>query len=87
MEPAYTVKEILDIQFRGIDHKLDTISNTLKDQNNHFEKRFLQVEKEIGELRDQVQELKTENARYKTIWGIGATIGATVFAFTLNRLF
>jgi uncharacterized protein YdcH (DUF465 family) len=87
MEPAYTVKEILDIQFRGIDHKLDAISNTLKDQNAHFEKRFLQVEKELGELRDQVQELKTENARYKTIWGIGATVGATIFAFTLNRLF
>lgn len=87
MEPAYTVKEILDIQFRGIDHKLDAISNTLKDQNAHFEKRFLQVEKELGELRDQVQELKTENARYKTIWGIGATIGASLVAFTLNRLF
>ena len=87
MEPAYTVKEILDIQFRGIDHKLDAISNTLKDQNAHFEKRFLQVEKEIVDLRDQVQELKTENARYKTIWGIGATIGASLVAFTLNRLF
>ncbi len=87
MEPAYTVKEIMDIQFRAIDAKLDDIKSTLKDQNTHFEKRFVQIERELGDLKDDVNNLKTENARYKTIWGIGATVGATIFAYVLNRMF
>lgn len=79
-EPTYTIKEIMDIQFKGIDHKLDDIKNTLKDQNVQTEKRFAQIEKDIDELR-------IESARYKTIWGIGATIGASLVAFTLNKIF
>lgn len=80
MEPTYSIKEIMELQFKGIDHKLDAISNTLKDQNVQTEKRFAQIEKDIDELR-------IESARYKTIWGIGATVGASLVAFTLNKIF
>ena len=80
MEPTYSIKEIMELQFKGIDHELDAISNTLKDQNIQTEKRFAQIEKGIDELR-------IESARYKTIWGIGATLGASLVAFTLNKIF
>ena len=80
MEPSYTIKEIMELQFKGIDHKMDSILSTLKDQNVQTEKRFAQIEKDIDDLR-------LESARYKTVWGIGATIGATIIAFTLNRIF
>ena len=70
----------MELQFKGIDHKLDAIVNTLRDQNVQTEKRFAQIEKDIDDLR-------IESARYKTIWGIGATIGATIIAFVLNRIF
>lgn len=87
MEPAYTVKEILDIQFRAIEVKLDNISSTLKDQHTHFEKSILKLEKEIVDVREEIATLKDDNARYKTLLGIGATLGATVFTFLLNRIF
>lgn len=70
----------MELQFKGIDHKLDSISNTLKDQNVQVEKRFAQIEKDIDELR-------LESARYKTIWGIGATVGASLIAFFANKIF
>ena len=80
MEPSYTIKEIMELQFRGIDHKMDAILNTLKDQNIQTEKRFTQIEKDIDDLR-------MESAKYKTVWGIGATIGASLVAFVLNKIF
>lgn len=80
MEPSYTIKEIMELQFKGIDHKMDSILSTLKDQNIQIEKRFAQVEKDINDLR-------LENAKYKVIWGIGATIGATLITFLINRIF
>lgn len=70
----------MELQFKGIDHKLDAIVNTLKDQNIQVEKRFAQIEKDIDDLR-------LESAKYKTIWGIGATIGASLVAFVLNKVF
>lgn len=70
----------MELQFKSMDHKLDTIVNTLKDQNIQVEKRFAQIEKDIDDLR-------LESAKYKTIWGIGATIGASLVAFMLNKIF
>ena len=70
----------MDLQFKSMDHKMDAILATLKDQNIQTEKRFTQIEKDIDELR-------LESARYKTVWGIGATIGATLIAFVLNKIF
>ena len=80
MEPTYSIKEIMELQFKSMDHKLDTIFSTLKDQNVQTEKRFTQIEKDIDDLR-------METARYKTIWGIGATVGASLIAFFANRIF
>ena len=70
----------MELQFKSMDHKLDTIVATLKDQNIQTEKRFTQIEKDIDELR-------LESARYKTVWGIGATIGASLVAYVANRIF
>lgn len=70
----------MELQFKGIDHKLDSIVMTLKDQNIQTEKRFAQIEKDIDELR-------VESAKYKTIWGIGATVGASFIAYLANRIF
>lgn len=70
----------MELQFKGIDHKMDAILATLKDQNIQTEKRFSQIEKDIDDLR-------MESARYKTVWGIGATIGASLVAFMLNKIF
>lgn len=80
MEPTYSIKEIMELQFKGIDHKLDTIASTLKDQTVQTEKRFKQIE-------DDIEELRLESAKYKTVWGIGATIGASLIAFFANKLF
>jgi hypothetical protein len=80
MEPTYTIKEIMELQFKGIDHKLDVIASTLKEQNTQTEKRFKQIEEDIEELR-------LESAKYKTVWGIGATVGASLIAFFANRIF
>jgi len=79
-EPTYTLKEIIELQFSNQAKELVDIKNLLKDQNIQFEKRFASIEKDIDELR-------LDNARYKMIVGIGATIGATVFTFLLNRIF
>ena len=70
----------MELQFKGIDHKMDSILATLRDQNIHTEKRFSQIEKDIDDLR-------MESARYKTVWGIGATVGASLIAFFANRIF
>ena len=80
MEPSYSIKEIMELQFKSMDHKMDAILATLKDQNVQTEKRFAKIEKDIDDLR-------METARYKTIWGIGATVGASLIAFFANRIF
>lgn len=80
MEPTYSIKEIMELQFKGIDHKMDAILQTLKENSTQTEKRFAQIEKDIDDLR-------IESARYKTIWGIGATVGASLVAYFANRIF
>lgn len=77
-EPTYTVKEIIELQFRALGKDIQEIKNTLQKQNENTEARFNRIEQEIDELR-------VESARYKTIWGIGATLGASFVAFVLNR--
>jgi hypothetical protein len=80
MEASYSTKEIIEMQFNTIRGDLREIKDTLKAQNVQTEIRFSKIEKEIDELR-------IENARYKTIWGIGATIGASVVAIITNKFF
>jgi hypothetical protein len=77
-EPNYTIKEIIELQFNTLRIDLQEIKTTLKDQNLQTERRFTKVEKEL-------EDLKVEVARYKVIWGVGATIGASVIAFILNK--
>lgn len=77
-EPMYSVKEIIELQFKNLSKEMTEIKDLLKDQNVQFEKRFASIEKDIDELH-------VDSARYKTIWGIGATVGASVIAFALNR--
>jgi hypothetical protein len=87
MEPIYSIKEIMEIQFKGIDHKLDAIVHALKDQNDQSDKQFARLDREIAGLKSEIELLKDANARYKVIWGIGATMGASLVAFGLNRVF
>ena len=79
-EPTYTLKAIIELQFSNQAKELGDIKQLLKDQNVTFEKRFSTIEKDIDELR-------MDNARYKMIVGAGATIGATIFTFLINKFF
>lgn len=78
-EQIYSVKEIMDIQFKGLDAKLDDIKETLKQQNTNSEIRFTRIEREIDDI-------KTQQAKVMTAWGIFSALGATVFAFVLNKI-
>ena len=77
-EPNYSIKEIIELQFSTLRNDLQEIKNTLKDQNVQTEKRFAQIEKDIDDLR-------LESAKYKTLWGIGATIGASIVAVLVGN--
>lgn len=79
-EPNYTIKEIIELQFNTLRVDLQEIKNTLKEQNLQTERRFTKIEKEL-------EDLKVEVARYKVIWGVGATLGASLIAFFINRIF
>ena len=79
-EPSYSLKEIIEIQFSTLRKDLQDIKTTLEKQNNESERRFTKIEKELDELR-------LDNARYKLIWGIGATVGASLIAIAANRIF
>lgn len=79
-EPTYNVKEVIELQFQTLRKDLHDIKDALKDQNIQTEKRFSQIERDIDELR-------IESARYKTIWGVGATVGASLVAIVANKIF
>jgi len=79
-EPSYSLKEIIEIQFSGLRKDLQDIKITLDKQNIETERRFSTIEKELDELR-------LDNARYKLIWGVGATVGASLIAIAANRIF
>lgn len=79
-EPTYSTKEIIELQFATVRSDLREIKETLKAQNVQTELRFSKIEKEIDELR-------LESARYKTIWGIGATLGASLVAIVSGKFF
>ncbi len=86
-EPNYSVKEILELQYKNLDIKLDDIRSTLKEQNIRVDKQFLRLDGEIVRLEAKVTLLEQEIAKYKVIWGIGATVGGGLIAFFLNRIF
>jgi len=79
-DPGYTIKEILDLQFRNLGKDISEIKNTLKEQTHNTDKRFSEIEVEIASLKE-------DNAKYKTLWGIGATVGASLVAIITGRIF
>ena len=86
-EPTYNIKDVIEIQFRNLSKEMTEIKSLLKDQNLQTEKQFARIDTEMKEIKEKVDVLTADNARYKVIIGVGATIGATVFTFLLNRIF
>ena len=86
-EPTYNIKDVIEIQFRNLSKEMTEIKALLKDQNTQVEKQFARIDTEMKEIKDKVDVLTADNARYKMIIGIGATVGATFFTFLLNRIF
>lgn len=86
-EPTYNIKDVIEIQFRNLSREMTEIKTLLKDQNLQTEKQFARIDLEMKEIKDKVDVLTADNTRYKLIIGVGATLGATVFAFVLNRIF
>lgn len=86
-DPTYTIKEILDIKFDNLSRELGGIKETLKEQNTSTEAQFRRLDTEVESIKKEVGTLREENARYKTIWGIGATVGASLIAILTNRIF
>lgn len=86
-EPVYSVKEIIELQFSNLSKELGEIKSALRDQSKTSEGQFSRLDKEIDNLRKDINKLQQSDARYKTIWGIGATVGASFIAFVFNRIF
>lgn len=93
-EPTYTIKEIMDIQFKGIDHKLDSqdkktdlIIATLREQNINSEKRYDDLEKKIEATNNKVAQ---QDQTITKVLAIGGTVWSlvTLFGgFIINRFF
>lgn len=71
-EHQYSYRE-LELLFKRIDEKLDDIRSSIKANSDANEKRFLQIEHEIGIIRSEVEELKTFKTRTLAYWGVGLT--------------
>lgn len=86
-DPSYTIKEILELQFKNLNTELSAIRETLKEQNRNTNSQFIRHDTELEKLKTDLGEIREENAKYKTVWGIGATIGASLVAIVANRIF
>ncbi len=97
-EPTYTIKEILESNFRSLENRIIEFKLAIEARFSHqdarVDKQFSQLEsalaefeQSVKEIEKQVADLEKENTRFKTIWGIGATIGGGLIAFFLNRIF
>lgn len=75
------------MQFSNLRKDILAIQEMLKEQTSQTDKQFARLDLEVASLKKEVAELKEENARYKVIWGIGATLGASLVAFVLNKIF
>ena len=77
----------MDIQFKGIDHKLDTIHSALREQNINTEKRFSVIEQDLKNTQGDVDKLDKSITK---VIAIGGTIWSAVTllgGFVLNRIF
>lgn len=77
----------MELQFKSIDHKIDSILSTLKEQNVQTEKRFAEIERKLEDIEKEQGIQKVATARYQVIWGMGATLGSSLVVFILNRIF
>ena len=68
----FTNREI-QLMFKNIEHILKEIRDDLKNVNEFSEKRFLQIEKEVALIRQEVEALKSFKVRVLTAWGLGVT--------------
>lgn len=86
-EPTYTIKEIIDIQLKGIDNKLDDIRTALKEQNVNSEKRFIALEQDLKETQEKVDQQDKSLTRIMTIGGTIWSAITLLGGFVLNHLF
>ena len=86
-DPTYSIKEIIELQFINLSKEMTEIKQLLKEQNVQVDKRFATIEREIKDVRDDIDGLKIENSRYKLIFTVVGTLGASLFAFGLNKVF
>jgi hypothetical protein len=91
MEPTYSIKEIIEIQFQGVTEHLKRIEIVLKDQNLSAEKQFARLDKEIAELRVEIANLRDKQTQSTTkgnvVWGGLSVAGAVVISYIMNRIF
>jgi DNA-binding transcriptional MerR regulator len=90
-EPTYSVKEIIELQFRNLSKEMTEIKDLLKEQNIQVEKQFARLDKDIADLREEVSTLKDEQTKSSTrgnvIWGGLSVAGAVVISYVMNRIF
>ena len=69
--------------FDNLKSILEGIRGDIKDNNTYSEKRFIQIDKEMAHLRQEMEDLKGFKNRAMAIWAFG--IGAvTLF---INKYF
>ncbi len=83
---TYTVKEILDLQFKSQAKEFEEIKTMLAKQDANVERQFARLDNEIDSLRKEIENLKQDNAKAKVVWSVGATIGASLIAVVTNRI-
>lgn len=71
-EERFSNREI-DLKFEVIKTLLEQISSDLKASNLNTEKRFVQIESELSDIRTDVEELKTFKTKALVYWGIFIT--------------
>lgn len=76
MENGYSKREI-ELMFENIKTLLQQIRSDIKTHSDYSEKRFKILERDIQDLRMEVDELKSFKLRALTIWGVIVT-GITV---------
>lgn len=70
---------MLEIQFKGVREDIRALQHSIEKQDKLYDARFSKLEQDILDL-------KTDNARYKVILAIGATIASIIGSVIINRI-
>ncbi len=81
----YTGREFHAVILR-IDEKIDRLREDINRSNNYTEKRFIQVDKEIVAINDELKKLQTFQTRAMTVWAI-AVFASTFIMNTVSKLY